>query len=377
MHRSTRSWMPAWRCGAIGLLVLACLSATPSRTTAAVPHRAKVTFSFAKGVGQGDQQLVREGIRLAQDYFIAAFGVDVREPVVVDVVLDPNSSLEAMAQGHRINVNAANAYWVQRAAHQNLKTVVHEYFHVLQLDLTGAPPESRLAAPPQWLLEGSAEYVAYQALAWKGILGLDDVRAFNVRNVIVGQPSPPSLQDLETAEQFQSAPGAVYGIGALAVELLTMEPGLGSLRDYYEAVAGLKESAWWAAFKEAFGQDPDTFYEAFAAYRAALVPSDVPLTMFDPVTASDAPAAVSIISVTSPLARGAQARLTAATVPGSRCTLVFSAADGKQLPTRPAIADATGAVFWLWTLHEKQPIGVAGAQVDCGDAPATVAVEVT
>jgi hypothetical protein len=57
-----------------------------------------------------------------------------------------------------------------------------------------------------------------------------------------------------------------HELAVLAVDALTRDAGLPSLARYYEATA---RSPWQEAFGQAFGRNPDAFYQEFGAYRRA------------------------------------------------------------------------------------------------------------
>ena len=66
---------------ALVLLVLSGTALPASAQDLIAVKRAKVSYEIDKGVSAEDEAEIRQGIRLAQDYFMETFGIDVLEPV--------------------------------------------------------------------------------------------------------------------------------------------------------------------------------------------------------------------------------------------------------------------------------------------------------
>ncbi len=140
-----------------------------------------------------------------------------------------------------------------------LQIVVHEYVHVVQNELAGAPGLIREpdidAAPfggPRWLIEGSAVYVT------RSLAG----------GVIVASNAPVPLRAMETWYGMAAAgPDRGYGLSLAAVALLADGTGPPSLAEFWRAVgSGI---TWQQAFEGAFGRSIDAFYAEFEALRHA------------------------------------------------------------------------------------------------------------
>lgn len=76
-----------------------------------------------------------------------------------------------------------------------------------------------------------------------------------------------------------------------------------------------------------------------------------------------------LVSVTSPVARNARARLVAHVVPSERCTIAVFYATGRSRargldPKRPV----RGRVSWTWTVAANTALGRWPIQVKCGSA---------
>ena len=210
-------------------------------------------FSFQDGVTTEDQDYIRQGIRIARGYLSANLAVEVPEPVTVRVrVSNPGCNATAQVLDRQIIICTSHPVWTQTESFRRIKIVVHEYFHLLQVEVDWKGPT--------WLLEGSAEFVAYKAIIDNSLISYDQARSFHVLQATHGH-LPPPLPSLESPEAFYSAPGAIWSLGFLAVEFLTSERGVGSLRTYWESTA--QGDSWQAAFRAAFGTSIDSFYQAF------------------------------------------------------------------------------------------------------------------
>jgi hypothetical protein len=281
--------------------------------------------------------------------------------------------------GSRIRLNTWNMR--DAPAADRVRVVVHEYFHLWQADAAGAEAASgRLG--PAWLVEGSANFVAFRALADAGVVDWNDAREYLVlvANGIssMDRPAVPPLRDL-TDDAALVGPGVgccSYAVATLAVERLTGAAGPAALGRYFEAIG--RGDDWRVAFTAGFGRDPDAFSDAFETERADLLTptgrDETGLLRRPPF--NDHSAGVALASAAT-VVRGRQALLRGTTAAGTHCTLTVAAVDGRSVLTMPTYADAAGAVFWLWTVPTQQPAGVATATATCGGSPAVIAVDVT
>jgi len=230
----------------------------------------QVTFEVDAGVSQSEQDVIRGGVMIAQSYFLSTFSWTPTQPVKVIVRAGTNGPIQAQAQGAQITVYAGNSDWQRFGPEFKRKTLVHEFFHVMQYFL-GWIPANQQVTSALWLLEGSAEYVGYlAAYAGQGVNSVDQLRGchqFRVSNGV----RIPRLSELE-GQGFndvsrQGAP--VYSIGYLAAERAAEASGLRSLSTFGLAAA---TSPWQDAFLRAFGSPLSAFYEAFEQYRSSWRP---------------------------------------------------------------------------------------------------------
>jgi hypothetical protein len=141
-------------------------------------------------------------------------------------------------------------------------TVTHEIYHIFQIDaLRGKNYDP--ARGPAWLLEGSAQWLAYRVMsaqlgtAWDTVLSTERERM---------RSDSSSLQSLEDLGVFARS-AAPYSLGLTAVDLLVEGRTLGDIAMFYRQLG--QGEPWQAAFASAFGTSPGEFYEKFATFRAA------------------------------------------------------------------------------------------------------------
>ncbi|HET6873587.1 MAG TPA: hypothetical protein VFH70_02350 [Acidimicrobiales bacterium] len=87
-----------------------------------------------------------------------------------------------------------------------------------------------------------------------------------------------------------------------------------------------------------------------------------------------------ILSVTSPVRRGATVTLTAQTAPHNSCDLQVTLPSGAQSQSEglgPATADADGSVHWTWRTGSRTTPGTATAAVTCGSSSASAEFDIT
>ncbi len=83
--------------------------------------------------------------------------------------------------------------------------------------------------------------------------------------------------------------------------------------------------------------------------------------------APSAPGALEILSVTSPVSKGANATLTAQTSPNASCTITVYYKSGASSAAGlvPKAADASGRVFWTWKVGSRTTSGTWRIAVTC------------
>lgn len=108
---------------------------------------------------------------------------------------------------------------------------------------------------PQWLVEGSAEYLSYALLEDFRVLQLDRV----IPEFAARVPDGINLADLETRRGFRENQG--WDVGIVATHALLEESGLPSLVAFWKEIG--EGTDMREAFEIAFGMSTETFYESF------------------------------------------------------------------------------------------------------------------
>ena len=94
----------------------------------------------------------------------------------------------------------------------------------------------------------------------------------------------------------------------------------------------------------------------------------VPPTRVSSPTAKPLPTAgITLVSLTSPIARGANATLAVRVVPGATCTpgVIYKSGPSKARGLEPKTAGSDGRVSWTWNVYEKTTPGTWKVTVDC------------
>ena len=224
-----------------------------------------ITYSFDHGVSAEDRKYILEADRLSREFLVANLGTDITGHYSVYVraaTSFSNSSRIARAiSRYEVEIYTLHPKWAEYKPFERTKIMCHERFHLVQYELSDQFP----VPGPTWLSEGSAEYVAYQAVINEGLTTNDEAKAFHIGKSKSSQQALPTLQSLETDKAWEQTPA--YSLAYIAVELLVSGNAM-SLRTYFEAFA--KKSDWRSAFKAAFGMSSDSFYQKFEEYRQRL-----------------------------------------------------------------------------------------------------------
>lgn len=151
----------------------------------------------------------------------------------------------------------------------------HEYVHLLQFQLVSGAAQPVDPREPQWLLEGTASYVAARYRDAAGHRRYEDSSGQFVEHASAGDGSPV-LAELETAAQWASAdPVTAYAIAFFAAERLAALAGDDALFEFYREL-GRNSGDWLAAFRVAFGMTIDEFYAEFARATASAAAFEPP-----------------------------------------------------------------------------------------------------
>lgn len=217
------------------------------------------TLEIAPGVAQDDVELVSRGLRLADTYFRAAFGLTTTPPITVRLTKLVSCAFgdrsTGVATANRLCLYVGGRTWLflKRQDSVNvLSSVAHEHVHNLQAQL-GCLPD---AAGRQyaWITEGSANYYSWAAVIHAGLItpqaALERQRAF-----------AHSGETLRPLWQYEKVMGgnAAYFLSRNAVAQLDRQSGPRA----FIAFCTQAGANWQAAFQQAYGLSVPDFYAAF------------------------------------------------------------------------------------------------------------------
>jgi hypothetical protein len=169
-----------------------------------------------------------------------------------------------------------NLRWPER-----IHVFAHELTHIVQYELA----DGRLTGD-LWLIEGFADWVAYQVLE---ALGLDTFsrRKHLKIDQVKHEREHPLLSQMVTVQDWEAL-NASYGSAIpyaqafLATDLLIEQRGLSAVIDYFRRVPLATDLM--QNFQAAFGTELATFQHEFTAYLESLLgwsqPNAAPLTLF-------------------------------------------------------------------------------------------------
>jgi hypothetical protein len=352
-------------------------------------QNATIAFTYTDEVSALDRQLIEQAVWFARDAYTELLGSDIKSALTVTVVYDETfQSPHGVGDQESIYLNAA--VFSGASSLSETVSVVHEFFHIWQLSNSEVSLSEMESLGPFWLLEGSAEYIAYWTMAEAGLVDHDVVHEAFVERANGDGPrstqSPVDLPELSAMESqaAMAAPGAAccsMHLAALGVEMLVEETGPEAIGTYYSE---LKNSAdyggtWEGVFKAAFGQSPEAFYEAFEAQRDEMLTESEPglSPLLEPAVFNEAPAEVVLDELPATVERGTQLIVLGHTDPGAQCLMTITDPVGAELVSYPSYADYYGLVFWLWGVDETVDPGIAILSASCNGTPVETEIEVT
>jgi hypothetical protein len=160
-----------------------------------------------------------------------------------------------------------DAHWPDR-----IELLAHEITHSLQLTLADKPGIAR----PQWLMEGSAEWMAFQVTS---ALRLDDMTSVRARLTLKvreakGRSPLPRLVGLDTFAQWVAARNrfgfdATYSQSFLVADYLIQRHSFDRVMDFFRRFEHSNDPA--ANFAVAFGESVDEFGRAVDAHLETLL----------------------------------------------------------------------------------------------------------
>ena len=350
------------------LLVISLLQATA--LSGAAGDDGAITYRIDERVTAEDEAYIREGIRLAQAYLLETLDATVDGPVIVNVqaTAAPASLGEiAEASDGYIAYFTRSAGWYRYSPAYRLDVVVHEFVHVYQTDELGRHQNGA----PAWMMEGTAEFLASDALASRGLIDAGDADLY--RYWTIADAPLDELADYEQQTMFRQADARVYGLAYLGMDWLARESGVAAIGAFFELVGNGVD--WDDAFEEAFGLTPRAFYRAFERERDDFLQPAEPPDAYAEIEPVDSASPVRITSLPEAIAPGAQLVVLARAEPHARC-IAYLWGDTLDL-AHETTSDAGADLFWLVTIPEETAEQPAELSLDCGGdlAVAEIAIE--
>ncbi|HEX2829731.1 MAG TPA: hypothetical protein VHP37_25520 [Burkholderiales bacterium] len=177
---------------------------------------------------------------------------------------------KAAVGSYTLLVNApqvAGLTWPER-----IELMAHELTHNVQLTLANRPGIAR----PQWLIEGFAEWMAFNVT---DALGLDDVAAARERMIrtLRGLRAKQGLPRLIAVDTFADwvetrrkyGFDATYPLAFVMTDFLVQRHSLAAVKRFFEAFRRSQDPL--ANFRNAFGEEPEAFDRALQAHLDKLL----------------------------------------------------------------------------------------------------------
>ena len=241
-----------------------------------------VNYDIGPNVPADQVEIITTGLQMAQEFLDSDLGggipEDVRNQITVKIVATGRGNEEPGGGGAcctstrwisgvptmRPFFDVAHPAWKSRTEigtrdANNRKIAVHEYAHNWQERLGCLSGRSRPRVLDAWMIEGSAEFIAYEAMTEDGEWSREEVTELIIRRTR-GLDSP--LRDLPNRL------ASYVGLAAVHRLVQSAPNGILSLRTLCEEVAA--GSTLPEAFETAFGVSLDDFYAAFEKHRENL-----------------------------------------------------------------------------------------------------------
>ena len=232
------------------------VSVAPRPICSSVP--AKLDFVVGKRVAAAQESLIRIALTQARSYF--KLHSDSCDPVTVTVNISASKdvSLTALASfPDTITVNVEFGQWLLATIPQRYKILFHEWYHLLQFDLSGGNLDVAT-----WLSEGSAEWSGIYAAAHLG--HYPSFAAARAEWIDVARTATMPLKSLE--QGLPPNVGGVYQLSFAAVDYLVSKiGGQTALLKFWRSLG--EGTPWESAFRSTFKKSLAQFYRDFEAYR--------------------------------------------------------------------------------------------------------------
>ena len=179
--------------------------------------------------------------------------------------------------GVAVNELVFLADWCATATHDITSPLAHEYFHVLQTHLVSRIPVPQTIYVADWLLEGTAEYMAIEYHISRGHTSQEAVESVLVNTMTY---NPRDVGEIEANISDIDTGG--YHAAAFAVRRLVSQSGEAAIRDFFLTLT--TSAGWEDAFEKVFDSPPTVFYRELSDYVRSIVPDlrSISVTIFVP-----------------------------------------------------------------------------------------------
>ena len=155
---------------------------------------------------------------------------------------------------------------------RRVEEMAHELTHALQITLANRPGIAR----PQWLIEGSAEWLGFNIMAALGAENIGAVRTRLIRAVgaLGHKQELPNLLELNTLPEWIQARkkysfDATYSLSFLAIDFLVARHDLPAVFNFFRQFQS--SSNYRKNFRIAFGEDVPEFRTALEQHLASVL----------------------------------------------------------------------------------------------------------
>jgi len=223
-----------------------------------------LTFQFDHHVSSSDRAFIRGALRHAVHLFPYPHRrTRSSAPIAVFVhsgngdMTRPNEIAEVRRQ--IIHVFVGSEGWRHSGSVQRREAMYHEWVHIVQ------QLESPIALGPVWLVEGTAEWSAWDAVIRQGLATGSVIRNLD-EQVAAFVKSSKTLKSMEGQRFYRGDPdGRDYALAYLAVDFLHPRDGWRTIIAFYHRL-GLGYP-WTAEFRRVFKISVTRFYRSFEADR--------------------------------------------------------------------------------------------------------------
>jgi len=238
---------------------------TPKLATLTWKPQIQVSFDFDEGVSSSDKALIRSSIKQARGLFPYPHLRLVRPALVAVFVHQRNGEMTrpneiAEVRRQSVHVFVGGDGWKNSDSLQRREAMFHEWVHIVQ------QLESPSRPGPVWLVEGSAEWAAWDAI-FRLHLASRSTIGHMMAQIAAGVDRDRKLKEMEGPNFYRDDPdGRDYGLAYAAVESLDPSRGWRTIIAYYRALGN--GVLWQTAFRRVFKVSVTRFYRSFEASRA-------------------------------------------------------------------------------------------------------------